>query len=69
MEKKQQNDKVRFGFEGEVNVGVNFYIEGVHRDLCNALMGVMVDSPEFVKVIEASLEVYKEVKKKGEESK
>lgn len=69
MEKNQENNMVRFGFEGEVNVGVNFYIEGVHRDLCNALIGVMVDSPEFVKVIEASMDIYKEVKKKGEESK
>ena len=69
MEKNQETNLVRFGFEGEVNVGVNFYIEGVHRDLCNALIGVMVDSPEFVKVIEASMDIYKEVKKKGEKSK
>lgn len=69
MKKKQEKDMVRFGFEGEVNVGVNFYIEGVHRDLCNALIGVMIDSPEFVKVIEASMDIYKEVKKKGEKSK
>ena len=52
--------------EGEAEKGFNFEIDGVHRDLVNAMVSAMLSSDELRQTVEHSVRVFEAVKEANE---
>jgi hypothetical protein len=61
--------KFKLSIEGEAGIGMNYQIDGIHKDLVNAIVGVMHASEEWEKAVLHSAKVYEKIQEsKGDVS-